>query len=153
MWPCWIRLPSVLAPILREERPGGFVQVQQLAHIHQKLKGEAVNRKKRTNSTSQLKQFSGGGQTSNRNNSLLLFYITAKKKWIYTLCQKYLILHTYPRREKKNGHKQAAFGWQVFIHELWTVKDARHAYLLLIHCWQRKEGLTPESFFLSLLNK
>lgn len=53
---------------MRAERPAGFVQVQQLAHVREKLKDEGVNGKMRTNATSQLKRFSQGGQTSNRNN-------------------------------------------------------------------------------------
>jgi len=46
------------APALRAERLVGFVQVQQLAHVHQQLKGEGVSCKMRTNAPSQLKRFS-----------------------------------------------------------------------------------------------
>lgn len=125
MWPCWIWLPSVLAPILREERPGGFVQVQQLAHIHQKLKGEAVNRKKRTNSTSQLKQFSGGGQTSNRNNSLLLFYITAKKnEYIHYVKNTLYSILIQGERKKMGTNKQLLVDrFSYMNYELWKMLD------------------------------
>lgn len=43
MWPHWIWLPYIMAAILKAQHTAGFVQVQQLARVPKKSKGEGVN--------------------------------------------------------------------------------------------------------------